>query len=407
MASFNKNINEIEFEKIFKPGTLQKLKTQTAARKQQMLGDKNALRAATSTPGLVRQLSQIEKPYKDGLEQVALDVVYDLYPRLQKLVEDGKVKIDAKLVDFGFSPPKPNKPEEEEGEEEKKVKIKITDNPLYKEETPEDIEIAKRRIINSITQGGSIKGAFGFLYSDIKDNLDAIEEGLMDKYKEFLNLTFGSYADDQVVAAFLTQIAQMGGEGMGAGKVQGKWIQGKGDIQDPYEIDIETDNEDEGGNEGGDENEYFLIEARGACFAILIHEILKGYFEYLSYAGFSSKKTKQRNQAIVNAADKLINEPKDLQTGPEIYQAISDIFNNSGYDDLRIRDIFFEKVYELDDKSFIEFIENAINEELTAEQINWIERTMNKISLKLAGEDAGIDLGGNDEDENEDEDQFV
>ena len=30
-------------------------------------------------------------------------MTYDLYPRLQKLVEDGKVKIDAKLVDFGFA----------------------------------------------------------------------------------------------------------------------------------------------------------------------------------------------------------------------------------------------------------------------------------------------------------------
>jgi hypothetical protein len=393
MASFNKNINELEFEKIFKPGTLQKLKTQTAARKQQMLGDKNALRAATSTPGLVRQLNQIEKPYKDGLEQVALDVVYDLYPRLQRLVEDGKVKIDAKLIDFGFSPPSP--PPSAQGT--------IKDNPLYKEETPEEIEIAKRRIINSITQGGSIKGAFGFLYSDIKDNLDAIEEGLMDKYKEFLNLTFGSYADDQVVAAFLAQIAQMGGEGMGAGKVQGRWISGKGDIQNPYDISSEDENEDE--NKG--DEEYYLIEARGACFAILIHEILKGYFEYMAYAGFSPKKTKQRNVAIVGAADKLINEPKDIQTGPEIYQAISDIFNNSNYDDLRIRDLFFEKVYELDDKPFIEFVENAINGELTAEQTNWIEKTMSKLSLKLAGEEAGIDLGGDDEGENEDEDQFV
>ena len=191
---------------------------------------------------------------------------------------------------------------------------------------------------------------------------------------------------------------------MGAGKVEGRWLQGKEKVQNQPDINL-GGGEDEDENEGKDEEEYYLIMARGACFAVLIHEILKGYFEYMSYQGFSPEKTKQRNVAIVTAADKLINEPRDLQTGPEIYQAISNIFNNSRYDDLRIRDLFFEKVYELGDKEFIDFVENAINEELTFQQQRWVENTLRGLSLKVASEDTGVDLGGDDEDE--DDEEFV
>jgi hypothetical protein len=396
----NENLNELEFEKIFNPSTIQRLKSQTAARKQQMLGTRSPISAAMSTTSLARALQRIETPYKDGLEEVALDVVYDLYPRLQQLVKQGKIRIDAKL---GGGAGEMIEPQQQQQQKQKQQTPQEEELPP----TLEDIEIAKRRIINSITQGGSVTGAFGFLYSDIKDNLDAIDDGLMDKYKEFLNLTFGSYADDQVVAAFLAQIAQSGAGNMAAGGVKGKWVKGKVEEKPPkpsqYNPEEDDDKEGEG---GGEDEEYYLISARGICFAILIHEILKGYFEYLSYEGFSPKKSLKKNVAIVTAADKLKYEPTDLQTGPEIYQAITDLFNNSNYDDLRLRDLLIGEIYKLEDREFVDFIENAINDELTFEQKNWIEKTLRKLSLRLSSQDTGFDLGGED-DEEDDEEQFA
>lgn len=137
-------------------------------------------------------------------------------------------------------------------------------------------------------------------------------------------------------------------------------------------------------------NPQITIQARAICFPILVHEIIKGLYEILSLQGFQGDK--QQNQDVVNKVDKLENEPHDLKYGKFIYDAISDIYNNSNHDDQRIREYLFTEIYKLPDAEFITFIENAINNKLTPKQKQWADGVMRDIESDLKADDAGVEL---------------
>ena len=127
------------------------------------------------------------------------------------------------------------------------------------------------------------------------------------------------------------------------------------------------------------------IQARAICFPMLVHEIIKGLYELVSLQGFSG--TKDQNQAVVDKVDKLENEPHDLKYGKYIYDALNNIYAESGYDDSRIREFFFAEVYQLGDQEFVDFVENALNDELTSSQQSWIKQTLKEIQMDLRSDD--------------------
>jgi len=137
-----------------------------------------------------------------------------------------------------------------------------------------------------------------------------------------------------------------------------------------------------------EENEQFIIKAKAICFPMLVHEIVKGLYEIVGTEGFGADK--EKNQAIVGAVDKLSNEPRDLQYGKFIYDAISAIYNESDVDDPRVRELFFAEVYKLIDDEFFPFIENAINGELKPLQRKWAMDTMRDIKRDLMKDDTGL-----------------
>ena len=64
----------------------------------------------------------------------------------------------------------------------------------------------RRRIINSISQGAALKGAFSFYL--FKDYLDAIDPTLIEKYNQIMKNSFGIYDDDNAIAMMLSALAQ-------------------------------------------------------------------------------------------------------------------------------------------------------------------------------------------------------
>jgi hypothetical protein len=229
--------------------------------------------------------------------------------------------------------------------------------PDFGSEDPEKLK-AKRRIINGITQGASIRGAFGFML--FKEYLDDINPELVGKYNEILKLVFGIYDDENAIAMLLAALAQ------------GQKPQGG-------ESEMEYD----------EENEQFVIKARAICFPMLVHEIVKGLYEIVGTEGFGPDK--EKNQAIVGAVDKLSNEPRDFQYGKFIYDAISKIYNESNIDDPRVRELFFAELYKSPDDEFFPFIENAINDELKPLQKKWAIDTMKDIAKDLGKDDTGLE----------------
>ena len=335
-------LTEVEYEDIFSPETMASLKGKSGDSLRQMLGNKNLRSAMSRTGDLLNELMQAEDEYRDELEMVAAQMVTDAFP----IIDYANIKIDGKIVtnqsDFKMqSPPPQDDPT----------------SPDFGEDDPEKMK-AKRRIINGITQGASVRGSFWFLM--FKEYLDAINPELVDKYNEILKLAFGIYDDENAIAMMLAALAQ------------GQKMQGG-------ESEMEYD----------EENEQFVIKAKAICFPMLVHEIVKGLYEIVGTEGFG--RDKEKNQAIVGAVDKLSNEPRDLQYGKFIYDAISKIYNDSNIDDPRVRELFFAELYKTPDDEFFPFIENALNDELKPLQKKWAADTMKDIAKDLGKDDTGLE----------------
>ena len=326
---------EVDYEKIFSPKTMTALKGKSGESLRQMLGDKNLMQALTKSKAILDEIIDAEEGYRDELEMVAAQMATDAYP----IIDYANIKIDAKIVGLGD------------------LNIQPGEGEVSVDNTPKEAEKAKRRIINGITQGASIRGAFGFML--FREYLDQINPALVDKYSEILKLAFGIYDDENAIAMMLAALEQ------------GQKMQGG-------ESEMEYD----------EENDQFVIKAKAICFPMLVHEIVKGLYEIVGTKGFGPDR--EKNQAIVGAVDKLSNEPRDLQYGKFIYDAISKIYNESNIDDPRVRELFFAEVYKLIDDEFFPFVENAINDELKPLQKKWAIDTMRDIERDLKKDDTGL-----------------
>jgi len=335
-----RNLLEVEYEKIFSPKTMAGLKGKSGESLRSMLGNKDLMQTLMKSKAVLDDIIDAEEGYRDELEMVAAQMVTDAYP----IIDYANIKIDAKIVGLGDMNIEPGSNSEE---------VASLD---FGEDDPEKLK-AKRRIINGITQGASIRGAFGFML--FKEYLDDINPALVEKYNEILKMVFGIYDDENAIAMMLAALAQ------------GQKMQG-GESEMEY-------NEETG---------QFIIKAKALCFPMLVHEIVKGLYEIVGTEGFGADK--EKNQAIVGAVDKLSNEPNDLRFGKFLYDAISKIYNESDVDDTRVRELFFASLYKLDDTEFLPFVENAVNDELTSAQKQWAIGEMKDIEKDLKKDDTGL-----------------
>jgi hypothetical protein len=332
---------EVEYDKIFSAKTMASLKGKSGESLRQMLGNKNLMQTMSRSMALLGEIIEAEDGYRDELEMVAAQMVTDAYP----IIDYANIKIDAKIVGMGD------------------LDIQMGSNsedpslPDFGDDDPEKLK-AKRRIINGITQGASIRGAFGFML--FKEYLDELNPELVAKYNEILKLAFGIYDDENAIAMMLAALAQ------------GQKMQGG-------ESEMEYD----------EQEEQFVIKAKAICFPMLVHEIVKGLYEIVGTEGFGPDK--EKNKAIIGAVDKLSNEPNDLRFGKFFYDAISKIYNDSDIDDARVRELFFAEVYKLDNNDFFSFVENAVNDELTSAQLSWAVGTMKDIARDLTKDDTGLE----------------
>jgi len=276
----------------------------------QLLGGKNFMQAAQDSLKYVRQVQAIEKDYIVELEELAKEIVYREYP----IVKQAGIKINAQIV---TNPSEMTLPPSGGGGEEEIDSLDDTDF------TPEK----KRRLINAITQGASVRGAKSYYIFD--DIISDLNPGLLEKYNELLNNTFGVYDDDDAIAMFMAMISQ--GAPMGGGVSDASY---------------------------NEEDETLTINATALTFPFLVHEIIKGLYEIISLQGFTGDA--ETGERVVKNVDKLSNEPEDLRYGKFIYDALRDQVED-GVD----REKYFVEIYKLPDDEFVPFIENSISGKLT------------------------------------------
>jgi len=338
-----KRLLEVEYEDIFKPETMAALKGKSGESLRAMLGNKNLMQTMMRSQELLNDIIEAESDYHIELAMVAEIMAREAYP----ILDYANVKIDAKIADL--TPIQPGNQQNNEENEIPVVDIPSEDTEAMKK---------KRRIINGITQGASVRGTFGFLL--FREHLDDLNPELVEKYNEIMKLVFGIYDDENAIAMMLAALSK------------GAEFSGGNSSEMVY----------------NEEKDQFIIKARAACFPMLFHEIVKGLYEIVGTEGFGSDK--EANQTIVNQIDRVSNEPRDFQYGKFIYDALSNLYNQSNIDDSRVRELFFSEVYKLHDREFIIFIENLLNNKLSSIQKKWVSDTMREIESDLKKDDTGL-----------------
>ena len=212
----------------------------------------------------------------------------------------------------------------------------------------------KRRIINGITQGASIRGSFSFLL--FREYLDEIDDSLVEKYNKILKLSFGIYDNEEAIAMMLSLLGQ------------GRKMQG-GESKAEYDEDADQ----------------FIVKAQAICFPMLVHEIVKGLYEIIGTEGFGSDR--EKNKRLIGKVDKLSNEPEDLRYGKFIYDGLRELFLQTGYKDDRSRELFFAEVYKLNNKSFFSLINALVNDTINNNHINWAKEKVKEIERDLQKDD--------------------
>jgi hypothetical protein len=264
VARFKKEfdkLNEVDYEDIFDPETVGKLKGSVSQRMQ----GKNPMQIAQNMQQLAMQVMQLEEGNEDLLEQLVYDIVYETFPYLE--TNQDVIEIDAKIVPQSQIKDALNS---DAGEED------IDD--LDQEEEDQmmaDIEadLKKRRLINAITQGAStFSKSAPYVQQEYIDIIGG--EGTTDKYRDLMQAALDMI--DYIVSSGMDK--QMDAAGLESNSVGAESVF--------YDF----------------EKEKWIIKARAVVFPVLILEVVKGMYEIIGLFGFGDL---ERGEKVVAKADKL------------------------------------------------------------------------------------------------------
>jgi hypothetical protein len=327
-----------EYKKIYSPKTLDLLKGKSRDTLDKTLKGRQPRQMLDNAFNLINKLQKVEADYKGVLEDLAVQLAKEVYP----VIDYAGIGIDAKLgADTKLGQPYKTDPKLSNKhsmiiharglvfpilmhEIAKGLYEIISKQAYHNKISPE-----KRRIINSITQGGAVVGSFSpYVY---KDFLNSLDPQLVEDYTQVMNDTFGGYHDETQIAKLLQVIDRYGDQLEGVGRVN---------------VSFPKRNEP-----GGEEA-----------------------------------------KRITNQVDTYKNELDDIRFGQYIYNSITKVWVDSEYSDPRVRDLFLAELYkEPDYDRFHSFVENAINDELTNEQKQWALSTMRDIDSDLKKDDTGLE----------------
>jgi hypothetical protein len=346
MSAFNK-LSEADYDNIFDPETLGKLKGSVTQRIQ----GKNPMQIMGNLMQLAQQVMQLEKGNEDLLEQLAYDVVYEAYPYLKS--NQDVIEIDAKIVPQPQVKEalQPNSPNEEVDIEE----LSDTEEEQMMMDIADDLK--KRRLINAVTQGGStFSKSAHYVQQEYIDIIGG--EGTSDKYRDLMQ-------------AALDMIDFVIGQGQG-GRMSGEGLEDNATGAESVYYDFEK--------------EKWVIKARAIVFPVLILEIIKGMYEIIGLFGFSDL---ERGEKVVKYTDKIENEPEDIAYGQMITKNLFDTINKLETNVTpEERDDFLQDIYKLENKEFIQLMTNVINNNVNSQQMNQLKGMFKQMRQDKTADDA-------------------
>jgi hypothetical protein len=344
MSAFNK-LSEADYDKIFDPETLGKLKGSVSQRMQ----GKNPMQIMGNLRQLAQHVILLEQGSQDLLEQLAYDVVYEAYPYLKS--NQDVIEIDAKIVPQAQVKEalKPNSPNEEDIEEL---------NDEEEEQMMSDIadDLKKRRLINAVTQGGAtFSKSAHYIQQEYIDIVGG--EGTSDEYRDLM----------QAALDLIDFAVGAGGKGMSGSNLESS---ATGAQSVYYDF----------------EKEKWIIKARAIVFPVLIREIILGMYEIIGLFGFSDL---ERGEKVVKYTDKIENEPEDIAYGQLIAKNLQDLINKLEVNVTpEERDDFLQDIYKLENKEFIQLMTNIINNNVTSQQLNQLKGMFKQMRQDKTADDA-------------------
>ena len=344
MSEFDK-LHEADYDKIFDPETLSKLKGSVAQRLQ----GKNPMQVAMQLQQLAMQVMRLEQGNQDLLEQLAYDVVYEAYPYLKS--NEDVIEIDAKIVPQSQVKEalQPNTPNEEDIDE-----LSVEEENEMMDDIAADLK--KRRLINAITQGGStFSKSAHYVQQEYIDIVGG--EGTSDKYRDLM----------QAALDMIDFAVGMAGMSMGGSNLENNATGAESVFYDF-------------------EKEKWIIKARAIVFPVLVLEIVKGMYEIIGLFGFDDL---ERGEKVVSKIDKIQNEPEDIAYGQLITKNLFDIINKLEADVTPDeRDDFLQDIYKLDNSEFIKLMTNVINNNVPTDQMNMLKGMFSQMRSDKKADDA-------------------
>lgn len=344
MSAFNK-LSEADYDKIFDPETLNKLKGSV---KQRIQG-KNPMQIMGNLMQLAQQVMQLEQGNQDLLEQLAYDIIYEAYPYLKS--NEDVIEIDAKIVPQPQVKEalQPNSPQEEDIDE-----LSVEEEQEMMDDIAEDLK--KRRLINAVTQGAStFSKSAHYIQQEYIDIIGG--QGTSDKYRDLMQAAL-DLIDFSVGAAGM----RMGGADLESSATGAESVF--------YDF----------------EKEKWIIKARAIVFPVLILEIVKGMYEIIGLFGFSDL---ERGEKVVKFTDKITNEPEDIAYGQLIAKNLQDLINKLEVNVTpEERDDFLQDIYKLENKEFIQLMTNIINNNVTSQQMNQLKGMFKQMRQDKTADDA-------------------
>lgn len=276
---------------------------------------------------------EIETPNRERLERLAVNLVkremgikdeIDFIPELNR----------KKITTAGLS----KTPKKEEGD----LEMEFDDTAEL--ENVED-EVKKRRMVNAITQGAAKKGHY--MYHIVDNELSAIDPNLVSYYGIVMSVNdlFYWLLNDDTLSSMSDESNQQ------AGRVN---IGIAGDENDPRpKNEIPKDSL---------RNEKYYVYAQGIIFPTLVHELIKGVMEVLSFSSLPEYEDKEKQQKIQNyimdRADFLKAESWDIRLGPGIWEKFLDAI---GEDADEIKFYLYQEVIKMPTNEFNTFMKELLS----------------------------------------------
>ena len=320
-------------------------------------------------------IQRIERPYTTQLEQLAIEASLE-----ETEVPSDWFKIKAYLnrgpidkADFRMK-------------KEKKLPNPIPSFDIedLTDEEMLELEMHKRNLINAIVQGSAKKSHYLFQKPEIKAKLDAINPQLYQAYLKVMAI------NDFFYFTMEDMIESMSESGNGiAGKVS---LNSGPDDEEPEDDESDSSSDT-------------TINAFGAFFPILIHEIVKGIKEANARHGYPEDP--ELAQRVLGQTDVLSHEPEQLRMGPEVVEKLREAMPDEIFDPENKGLInWFEMVlYKIDAKMFLTIMGDLLSgDESKFNKVKNKFRLIMKDAQKMKDDYENFDPNATDGDDGGDDD---